>query len=97
MAAALGFIANQHEEVLSAAGGFLVVTLPHFFCVAQRSSKYAFSLWGTKFSVTVLLLAVVVRTLHTFGGLEADFLLAGVILALVINIFSAARMAARAS
>ena len=94
-------LAGRWDAAVSVVGGVVAVVLP--LVVALRvgagrkdggdAARRAVGHWAVKFSLTVLLLAVVARGLGGVLLLNAPGFLFGVVVGIVINIFVSAKMA----
>ena len=97
LALALGWLAGWPVAV-SLVAAFLAVFLPYQIAVARwraASPVSPFSIWGLKFSLTLLFLCLGVRLLSEAGLLSAPPFIGGVVLALVANIIPDMRTAMR--
>lgn len=93
-------LAGRWDAAVSFVGGVVAVVLPLVVAlrVAGREgggdvARRAVGHWAVKFSLTVLLLAVVVRGLGGVLLLNAPGFLFGVVAGIVFNIFVSAKMA----
>lgn len=95
-------LAGRWDAAVSFVGGSVAVVLP--LVVALRAggvgrkdggdaARRAVGHWAVKFSLTVLLLAVVARGLGGVLLLNAPGFLFGVVVGIVVNVFVSAKMA----
>ena len=81
---------------LSLVAAFVAIVFPQTiaFSMFLRNARLApFTFWAIKFSLSILLLSLALRILHSGDLFSPHYFIAGVIVAVAANVFWAARLA----